>query len=317
MSNEEEVSTNHKMKSKKIGKFHTKLPEKAAFTIETEPDYPKLHCLCIASGKRGSGKSCAVVNYIKQCQEKKYFDRVFLITPTYHSNKTIWDIATIEEEDIIEPSVTCIKDIIGIVEAEREEWDLFLQRKEAYKKFKKDIKNKPINRIDEETLLEYQDLGFFEQEPEWKYGKDREHPPRLALIIDDCLSTPVMAKPSCGLTNMIIKHRHLGKGLGLSVFMLVQSYKCQGGLSRVIRENCTMLMLFKINQEAQIKAIYEEADCNMEEEEFIRMCEEVHSVPHNFLLMDFSAKDPSRKYRSGWDTYIYPKLKDNEIKISS
>ena len=44
---------------KKLGKFSTKLPKKGAFTIETEPEFPKLHTLCIASGKRGGGKSIA------------------------------------------------------------------------------------------------------------------------------------------------------------------------------------------------------------------------------------------------------------------
>ena len=42
--------------SKKLNKFKTSLPKKGAFTIETEPDFPKLHTLCIASGKRGGGK---------------------------------------------------------------------------------------------------------------------------------------------------------------------------------------------------------------------------------------------------------------------
>ena len=50
--------------SKKVNKFKTSLPKKGAFTIETEPDFPKLHTLCIASGKRGGGKSIATANFI-------------------------------------------------------------------------------------------------------------------------------------------------------------------------------------------------------------------------------------------------------------
>ena len=64
---------------KKLGKFNTKLPKKGAFTIETEPEFPKLHTLCIASGKRGGGKSIAIANFIKSCKDKHYYDRVFLI----------------------------------------------------------------------------------------------------------------------------------------------------------------------------------------------------------------------------------------------
>ena len=287
---------------KKLNKFKTRLPDKSAFCIETEPDFPKLHTLCIASGKRGGGKSVAISNFIKTCKDKGYYDRVWLITPTYYSNKAIWDIAEIDEEDIYEPTVTVLKDLIKMVEAEKAEWDSFLQMKEMYKKFQRDIKTKPINRIDPDQLLEYQDIGFFEGPPEWKYKN--EVPPRLGVIVDDCLGTPLLSKPSAGLINLCIKHRHIGKGLGISIFMLVQSYCSQGGINRAIRENCTMLLLFKLNQDAQIKKLYEEADLEMDEQSFVNMCKEVHSIDYNFLLMDFAPKDPNKKFRSGWDQYI-------------
>ena len=48
--------------------------------------------------------------------------------------------------------------------------------------------------------------------------------------------------------------------------------------NRAIRENCTMLLLFKINQDAQIKKLFSEADLDMTEQEFVDMCKEVHSV---------------------------------------
>jgi hypothetical protein len=291
-----------KLEGKKLNKFKTRLPDKSAFCIETEPDFPKLHTLCIASGKRGGGKSVAISNFIKTCKDKGYYDRVWLITPTYYSNKAIWDIAEIDEEDIYEPTVTVLKDLIKMVEAEKAEWDTFIQMKEMYKKFQKDIKTKPINRLDPDKLLEYQDIGFFEGPPEWKYKN--EVPPRLGVIIDDCLGTPLLSKPSAGLINLCIKHRHIGKGLGISIFMLVQSYCSQGGINRAIRENCTMLLLFKLNQDAQIKKLYEEADLEMDEQSFTSMCKEVHSIDYNFLLMDFAPKDPSKKFRSGWDQYI-------------
>ena len=46
------------------------------------------------------------------------------------------------------------------------------------------------------------------------------------------------------------------------------------------------------------------------------MCKEVHSIDYNFLLMDFAPKDPSMKFRSGWDTLIQPKIKYNVNEFS-
>jgi hypothetical protein len=78
------------MKSIKINKFKTELPKKSAFTIDTDDDFPKLHTLCVASGKRGGGKSVAIANFVKKCKDKNYYDKVWLITPTYHSKKMMY-----------------------------------------------------------------------------------------------------------------------------------------------------------------------------------------------------------------------------------
>ena len=50
----------------------------------------------MVTAKRGGGKSVAVANYVKKLRDLELMDRVLLITPTYDSNKTIWDIADLD-----------------------------------------------------------------------------------------------------------------------------------------------------------------------------------------------------------------------------
>ena len=293
------------MKVRKINKFNTELPKKSAFSIETEPDFIKLHSLCIASGKRGGGKSVAIANLVKKAKDKGYFDKVYLITPTYNSNKEIWAIADIQEEDVYEPTMTVLKTIIKNVEAEKAEWDQFLARKKLYSKFKQDMKDKPFDKIGSINMVDYLDHGFFEPttaQQKWKYRT--EQPPRLAVIIDDSLGTDLMARRNAGLTNLAIRHRHIADGLGISIFMLVQSYCSLGGVARAIRENCTHLLLFRINDEKQIAKVREESDLPCSEEEWVSMCKYAHDIPYNFLLLDFVPKTECRRYRSGFDNYI-------------
>lgn len=292
------------MKLKKINKFTTELPEKSAFSIDTDPDFLKLHTLCIASGKRGGGKSVAIANLVKKAKEKGYYDKVYLITPTYNSNQQIWDIADIDEEDVYEPDMSVLKTIINNVEGEKKEWDLFLSMKKLHKKFKQDMKDKPFDKIGSHNLVDYLDCGFFEPNfnDKWKYKN--EVPPRLAVIIDDSLGTDLMARRNAGLTNLCIRHRHIADGLGLSIFMLVQSYCALGGVARAIRENCTHLLLFRINDEKQIAKVREETDLPCSEEDWINMCKYAHEIPFNFLLLDFVPKTECRRYRSGFDNYI-------------
>ena len=302
------------IRKNRIKSFNIVPPSKSAFTIDTPPDIPKLHTLMLVSGKRGGGKSVATVNFVKKLQDLELLDRVLLITPTYHSNKQIWDLAEIADEDILEPELHVLKTIIGIIEAERAEWDLYLQQKELYLQFKKDVRKKRVTQIDEESLLLYQDYGFFEGPPQWKYKQ--EVPPRLFLIIDDCLGCK-MFNPSGGLTSFIIKHRHLGKGLGISVAMLVQSYSCQGGIARPIRENCTALLLFKCKDEQQRKKIWSEVGTDVELEHFDEMYNYATSEPYNFLFVDFSPKTPEQQFRRNFEEYLVPYKMKSEVNVSA
>jgi hypothetical protein len=289
----------------KISKMDIKPPKKKAFTIETDPDFIKLHTLCLASGKRGGGKSVAIANLVKKAKDNNYYDRVYLITPTYHSNKEIWDIADIDEEDVYEPTIDVLQKIIKLVEAEREEWENFLFEKEMYKKFKNDI-NKKLEHIDENDMMYYYENGLLERgseigTPKWKYKK--EEPPKLAVILDDTMGTDLM-KPRGGLTNFCIKHRHIGKGLGISVFMLVQSYCSREGVARPIRENTTHLLLFKCKDENQIKKIHTEIGSDVNIEKFDSMFKYATQDPFCFLFIDFSPKDPSKTFRKCFNEYL-------------
>lgn len=294
------------MELKKINKFKTQLPKASAFTIDTDDDFMKLHTLTIASGKRGGGKSVAIANLVKEAKDKGYFDRVYLITPTYASNKSIWEICDIQPEDVYEPDLGVLRMIKQNVEMEKQEWEDFLTRKEMYKKYKEDIKNTPFDKIKSADILQYLEQGFFDFEfdDKWKYGEER--PPRLACIIDDCMGTDLMTKRTAGLTNLCIRHRHIGDGLGISLFMLVQSYCSQDGIPRPIRENTTHLMLFKINDENQIAKVKAECDLPITDEEWESMCKYTHEKPFNYLFIDFSPKCPTKQFRDGMDTYIVP-----------
>ena len=288
---------------KTIKNMEIKPPAKQAFTIETDDDFIKLHTLSIFSSRRGGGKSVATANLIRMAKEKNYYDKVYLITPTYGSNKEIWNLAMIDEEDVYEPSKFVLKDIRKNIQNEKDEWDDYISRKERYKDYQKLVNNKNLNLEDKDLLKQlmlYQDLGFYDAKPKWKYKN--EVPPRLGLILDDCMGTDLLL-PSAGLTKFVIAHRHHSE-IGISVFMLVQSYCARESLSRAIREQTTNLMLFKLVQEKQLQKVYEESDLPISYDDFIKMATEVHKEPYHFLLMDFAPKDPSKRFRNCFNQYI-------------
>jgi hypothetical protein len=292
------------IKVKKIKNFDTIIPKKSAFTIDTPYDVPKLNTLMVLSGKRGGGKGVAITTFVEKLMSLGLTDRVILISPTYWSNKTIFEPLKINEEtDIIEPTKDAVKTLVELVEKDKELYDEYLKKKKLYEKYKKMMaSDTPLWSIDPEMMMEFLELGFFEEAPKWKYPDD-SHPPRIFVIIDDAMGTELMGGKS-GLLNLCIKHRHVAKGLGISIALLVQSYCAVGGIPRPIRENCTLLALFKCKDENQIEKIHQEIGADVNLENFDKMFKYATDKPYGFLTIDFSPKNPEQMFRSGWNEYI-------------
>jgi hypothetical protein len=231
-------------------------------------------------------------------------DRVVLVTPTFESNKTIWEICKIDKTDVFEPTKETMRAIEAFVTNEADEWDRFLNEKREYERMNKDLQSGRDAMWTGDALLQFMDRGWLmNKRPVWKYSVERA--PRLAVVIDDCLGTQLLL-PSGGLTNFCIKHRHVGRGLGISVCMLVQSYCAQGGIARPIRENTTLLCLFKLRDAGQRVKILEEADLGISEEAFTRITDYAWSKPFGFLTIDFAAKSENLRFRSGFQEIIQP-----------
>jgi hypothetical protein len=292
------------IKVKKIKNFEPIVPKKSAFTIETPDDIPKLHTLMVLSGKRGGGKGVAITTYVKKLKDLGLIDRVILISPTYWSNKTVFEPLEINEEtDILEPTKDAVKKMIELVEEDKEDYENYLKKKKLYQKYKKYMSSDtPLWSIDPEIMMEFLELGFFEGPPEWKYPDDT-HPPRIFVIIDDAMGTELFNTKS-GLVNLCIKHRHIASGLGVSIALLVQSYCAVGGIPRPIRENCILLALFKCKDENQIEKIHQEIGADIDLEKFDKLFKYATDKPYGFLVIDFSPKSPEKTFRSGWNEYI-------------
>ena len=226
--------------------------------LVVDADFFQLHTLCIASGTRGQGKTTAVINLVREAYNRGYYDRVIVITPTYHSNKELWDILpedSLNDDDIFEPDISCLKNTKEIINAEREEWELFQRQKALYNSFHNDMKHKAVKNINVNVLMEYYDMGLLDnpnmEKPTWKYRT--EQAPRIAVIIDDSVGTDLMNKRTAGLTKFIIAHRHWGKGLGCSVYMLVQSYCCHEGVARAIANSRKYVLTYAVCGKLKIK----------------------------------------------------------------
>ena len=198
------------------------LPKKKAFLTKQSKGLPKLHTLAICAAKRGGGKTTAVTNMIQGYKKEGLCDRCFIVSPTAESNAEFYE-HLVNPEDIYEPRNSSILRILDEIESESVEVHKYELELKLYKVWTKFLRsNKPIESLPEELLLDLEKHGIMEldESPKPKYPNVR---PVIHVLFDDIQGTEIM-RPNSPLINLCIRHRHVGGGLGCSVWLLVQRY---------------------------------------------------------------------------------------------
>jgi len=297
------------MKVEKINKYNIRVPN-VKNPIDTPVDEIKLHTICISVGRRGSGKSVSVFSKVKDLKEQGLCDRCYLISPTKYSNMHLAE-GLIDEDDMYEDiSLESLNDILRKVEEDAQDYEDYLKKKELYKLWKKlEKQNVDINDIDPFLLLELDRYGIFDllEEPQPKYPKSKNGVGCFSIIFDDCQAGGMFQTKT--FMNMALRHRHVSSRphfkVGVSLWLLVQSYSSHGGLTKALRENCCVLCVFPVKQRDMIEKMAEEMGGEVSKEEFLEAYDyATHNDPHSFLMVDFNPKDKKKIFRKNWNEYI-------------
>jgi hypothetical protein len=282
------------------------LKYKSLPTPEVSDGLFKLHTLAAFIGPRGSGKTNAVVLLAKRYLDDKSFNRVFIISPTYDSNR-IFDILQPSPNDVYKNMATCLQDLDTILNQVREMVEEFREYEKIAKifaKWKRFLagKGKPLP-LPEYHLLENRNFEPPEPIPR----------PSPLLIIDDMSHSPLYT-PSRknGFINLCLRHRHLFQ-VGLSIFMLVQNFKT--GIPKCLRQNIQQFFLWPTHDMTQLESMYEEFANLCTKEDFLEMFQRATAGKHNFMTVDLNARDPLLRFRKNFDEMLLPNhiLSEEEI----
>ena len=296
------------MKVKKLN-IYNQDPEKGVSNeYPTPPDAFRQPCTWLFASPRNTGKTFLCSKFLAQAKKDKTFNKIYLISPSWHSNRAYFG-KYIDEEDVYEPTKDSINQVILRVEADRDEWEEYLDKMERFKEFKKEIRNKPIAHFEDDELLYHYEQGHMEK-PTYKYSE----PVKSLLILDDCLGSPAISQSS-GLTRIATLNRHLGglkkdyngrSACGLAVIILSQTYRAQNsvGVGRLLRENLSLFTLFKNKQEKQMQAIKEELGSVIDEELFDKAYKYATDNKFGNLTIDFNPKTPCKTFRKNLNEAI-------------
>lgn len=292
------------MRVKKL-RVYDQDPEKGVSNLYPQPNVnaikqPALHMVV---GMRNSGKSYLCSRMLAQFKKDKVFDRVYLISPSFESNRAYFG-KYINEEDCHAPTKTSVQDVIERVERDRDEFELHLAQEKMYNDFTKQLKERTASEIDQGLLMNAYDNNFMVSRPRWKYGKVQ--PPRSLLIMDDVLGSQAILQSS-GLTRVATLNRHIAplkeehsdrSACGLAVIILCQSYKMKEGVSRVLRENLSCLTVFATRQKKQYEALEEEISDVVEDLEMFRQAYAYSTgEKHGNLTIDMNPSCSSKIFR--------------------
>ncbi len=282
-------------------------PKQTSGAYETSPDMPKMHCVTVIVGKRAAGKSVAAINLI----EKMGYDYTIAVSPTMNSNKELMNRLNIEHTFDDPDDPTTIDKIKEIVNSEARDLERYKHEMKEYRSLMSDIKKGAT--LDDNMLLKYFENNtngindFVMPKHRWDGRK-----PRIAVLFDDMLGSMMYSKPR-KINALSTYSRHLGQleeggSIGVSLFFLIQSFKMQtGGLNRVIRNQCTQLILFKTKDLKELDDIADSCGGEISKETFIKVYDYAIETggSHAFLFIDLHKKPnhPS-PFRVCFDKFI-------------
>lgn len=293
------------MKTTKVKGLEIIPPAHESGLYTTDTFMPKMHQVCIAVGKRASGKSTAIINLI----ERMKYDYCIAVSPTMNSNKELMDRLKIEHtfEDVDDPSV--IDSIKDIVKKEAEDLERYKEEVKRYNKLMTDLKEGKY--LNDDLLLQFfSDEGNFIK-PVHRWNGEK---PRIAVIFDDMLGSGIYSRPR-KLNGLSTYSRHVGQlklggAIGVSLFFMIQSFKCQtGGLNKVIRNQCTTMLLFKTKDRQEMKDVAESVSGEISEDIFNRVYDTAIGDGSNypFLFIDLhKKKEHVSMFRRRFDEFIIP-----------
>lgn len=246
---------------------------------------PRPPILGMYVAKRGQGKSTACVRLLKHYVDHKppVFQKelIFVISPTAESQQHLWDHVGIPDENVFTaasaPEVKGIIDsIVEILKAKKEQYEEDQEYLEAYDAL---MKGKYLTPRQEFLLDKREAQPLLDPEP-W---------PRPCLMLDDLSHLKVLDQK--WFVSLCLRHRHVAGGVSLSMLIICQSL--HGGLSRVVRQNCSLICLFSTHDKTCIDDLYKECSHLLDQPEFEAVFEDATQDFHSYLAVDLSQSDPN------------------------
>lgn len=253
------------------------------------PDLPAMFFVSLFVGSRGSGKTFAITQLLKQYEAAGFSGgeamRVILMSPTHDANPVFTALRSLSSDDVISDySDGKLLEVIDSIKAEKEDTERYKEELRVYQKFKAGYID--MMTMEETAILERM---MYERPVKCRYP----HGVVNFLILDDLVgSSAFKSTGRSALTNLCLKNRHLG----VSIMIATQNLKA---IPKSIRTNTSLFILFRFASTRLIlEDLYEEVSSTLTVSQFERLYQHATDGGHDFLVIDFSQPKEKRFKRS-------------------
>ena len=251
-----------------------------------------------------------MINLIEQMN----YDYSIVVSPTMKSNKELMERLNVEHVFEDPDDLTVVDKIKEIVQKEADELEQYREQLKLYDEFMKKLNSATHHVSDDELLIFFQNGDF--QKPTHRFNNRKC---KIAVVFDDCMGSNLYSKPR-KLNALSTYSRHVGQlksggAIGVSLYFLCQTFKAQaGGLNKVIRNQCTSMIIFRTKDEKELCDIANSCAGEIDENDFKVVYNEAMGDGENypFLFVDLHRKKThSSMFRRRFSEFlILPKKSD-------
>jgi hypothetical protein len=256
----------------------------------TMPNRPMLGVVC---GSRGSGKSSALINFVKLYAKHNFFDKVIVCSPTFFNDPKLAQLVDDRYESQIVTDVNreAVDDIIESIKADIDEYKSYQAYIKVWNKMMKakdlDAYLSKANPEDVALLMEH---DYQPPTTRFKHGM-----PTTLWICDDLVGERAIYNNPI-FNKFLLQHRHYLT----SILFAVQVWK--GGVPRGIRNNLSLALLFTNKSKPVRMEIAEELSAFIAPDRFIELWDFCCKEAHDFLMVNWD--DPKHRFRRNFDEII-------------
>jgi hypothetical protein len=252
--------------------------------VSKEPSLlPKLPFSIYLVSPKGGGKSTLLLNMLlNQDMLAKKFNKIFIISPTSFSDEKFHNLHNITVPNYLLLSVLKTKIKNKLLDFEPPVLGGLNPPAE------------PVQFIENVSLDFIQTLINKQRFVIERYSK--EIADNILLIFDDCIADKKFFNSNL-VKKMLFNSRHLK----ISTIITSQAYK---ELPKSLRLNQSMIILFFIANEAELKLVYEENSSSVNQKDFLRIFRRVTEKAFNFLTINYQ-NNTEYRLQENFEKFIF------------